>query len=346
MKLPKRQYDILNSLFIKPLGTSKLLEKMLSAGFAISEDTLQRDLKRLTLLGLISSNGAGPSRLHELSTIGRLNIRRTDQDIEAYLQDENRLSSRYLLDISESLSKYLLDSAFGDKEQSTIAKYREFEESLDSSLLARWRQKWLIEFAWKSSSIEGNSYSILETETLLLDKVEAAGKSHQEALMIVNHQKAYDYIIKNKENFRTITLSQILKLHELLVKDLDVSLGVRSAPVRISGSKYIPLSQSQQISENLAKLILAINSIKNPLDKALASLLLIAYLQPFADGNKRTSRVLANAILESHNYPPIILGNIEPTRYRRACIAFYEMTDIEPMAQIIKDSYDKFLDLE
>jgi Fic family protein len=152
--------------------------------------------------------------------------------------------------------------------------------------------------------------------------------------------------MKNKENFRTINLLQILKIHELLVQDLDVSFGIRSAPVRISGSKYIPLSHSQQISENLDKVIVAINSIKNPLDKALASLLLIAYLQPFADGNKRTSRVLANAILESHDYPPIILGNIEPTRYRRACIAFYEMTDIEPMAQIIKDSYDKFLDLE
>ena len=163
--------------------------------------------------------------------------------------------------------------------------------------------------------------------------------------MIVNHQKAYDYILDHKAEFQTITVTQILKLHELLVQDLDVSFGIRSAAVRISGSKYIPLTQSQQIAENLEKTVTAINSIKEPLDKALASILLIAYLQPFADGNKRTSRVLANAILESYKYPPITLGGIEPTRYRRACITFYEMSDIEPMMQIIKDTYKQFEDL-
>ena len=194
--------------------------------------------------------------------------------------------------------------------------------------------------------IEGNTYSILETETLMLNKVQAAGKSHQEALMIVNHQKAYDFIMGNKSDFGKITAPQIFKIHELLSDGLDISVGIRSAPVRISGSKYISLSNSQQISENLEKIAATLNRIKEPLDKALASLILIAYLQPFADGNKRTSRVLANAILERNDYPPIILGGIEPTRYRRACIAFYEMTDLEPMARIVKDSYEKFLELE
>lgn len=346
MQLQKRQNDTLSHLFPEPMGTAKLLKRLEAAGFIISEDTLQRELKYLASLGFIDSNGSGPSRLHALTTSGRLYIKRSSQDIDNYLRNEDRQSARYLFDIPESVAKYLHESSLDSKEQSIVTKYRQFEGSLDSSLLARWRQKWLIEFAWKSSAIEGNTYSILETETLLLDKIEATGKSHQEALMIINHQKAYDFIIEHKTSFQSISVSQILKIHELLVKDLDVSLGIRSAAVRISGSKYIPLSHSQQISENLDKVIVAINSIKEPLDKALASLLLVAYLQPFADGNKRTSRVLANAILESYNYPPIILGGIEPTRYRRACIAFYEMSDLDPMIQIIKDSYDKFLDLE
>jgi Fic family protein len=191
-----------------------------------------------------------------------------------------------------------------------VTRCQEFVKSLDPSLLARWRQKWLIEFAWKSSSIEGNTYSILETETLLLDKIEVAGKSHQEALMIVNHQKAYDFILEHTASFQTITVAQVLMLHELLVQDLDVSFGIRSAGVRISDSKYSPLTHSQQISKNLEKTIKAINTLTEPLQKALASILLIAYLQPFADGNKRTSRVLANAILESYNYPPITLGGL------------------------------------
>lgn len=180
----------------------------------------------------------------------------------------------------------------------------------------------------------------------MLDKIEAAGKSHQEAVMIVNHQRAYDFILENKASFKLISKPQILKLHELLVDGLDVSFGLRTAAVRISGSKYIPLSHREQLDENLDRVITAINSIRDPLNKALSAILLISYLQPFADGNKRTARVLANAILESHNYPPITLASIEPTHYRRACIAFYEMTDLKPMANIINDSYKTFLDLE
>jgi fido (protein-threonine AMPylation protein) len=346
MKLSKRRLEILGALFPAPLGTSKLLNKLEDADYTFSEDTLQRELKLLSEANLITSEGAGPSRLHVLTTLGRLHIPFTEQDIDAYIRNENRLPSRYLFDAPQNLAIYLEESPFHDSEQQVIKKYQDFEASVDASILARWRQKWLIEFAWKSSSIEGNTYSILETETLLIDKIEATGKTHQEAVMIVNHQKAYEFILENKASFQTIATPQILRIHELLVQDLDISFGIRTAGVRISGSRYIPLTHSQQISENLDKITVAINSIHDPVDKALASLLLIAYLQPFADGNKRTSRVLANAILESYNYPPITLANIEPTRYRRACIAFYEMTDIEPMTKIVKDSYKLFLDLE
>jgi fido (protein-threonine AMPylation protein) len=345
MNLQKRQKDILAALLV-PLSTSKLLRHLESIGFSISEDTLQRELKLLTTAGLVLSEGAGPSRMHVLTSMGRMSVDHTELDIDKYLQDEDRLPSRYLTDVPKSMVTYLRKPIFGSDEQAIVTRYRQFESSLDDGLLARWRQKWLIEFAWKSSSIEGNTYSILETETLLLDKVEAVGKSHQEALMIVNHQKAYNFILEHRADFRSVTLSQVLKLHELLVQDLDVSFGIRTAAVRISGSKYIPLHYGQQIAENLEHAVEAINIIEEPLDKALLSILLIAYLQPFADGNKRTSRVLANAILESYNYPPIILGGINPTRYRRACIAFYELTDIEPMMQIIKDSYAAFLDFE
>lgn len=346
MKLQKRQTDILNVLFPLPVSTSKVLELMIDIGFSVSEDTIQRDIKALTSAGFVESEGAGPSRQHSLTTFGRLHIERSSAAIDAYLRNETRQPVRYLFDAPQMTAQRIGEGVFGDAESMTVTKYQQFLKSLDSTLMARWHQKWLIEFAWKSSSIEGNTYSELETETLLLDRIEAAGKTHQEAVMIVNHQKAYDFILENKESFKIISRPLIFQLHELLVQGLDVSFGLRTAAVRISGSRYIPLTPSSQINENFDKVIDAVNSIERPLDKALAVLLLISYLQPFADGNKRTARVLANAILESYAYPPITLGSIEPTRYRRACIAFYEMTDISLMTQIVKDSYKVFLDIE
>jgi hypothetical protein len=345
MKLQRRQKELLSLLFLRPASTSKLQETMASVGFDLSDDTIQRDVKALTTINLVVSDGAGPSRQHAITTLGRLWIDRSPDVIDAYLRDESRQLTRYLFDAPEMIARRIEEGVFGHDEDAIVTKYQDFIKSLDATLLARWRQKWLIEFAWKSSSIEGNTYSELETETLLLDKIEAAGKTHQEALMIVNHQKAYGFILENKDSFRTITRAQIFKLHEIIVAGLDVTFGLRTAAVRISGSKYIPLNHKTQIDENFDKVISAVNSIKRPLDKALSVLLLISYLQPFADGNKRTARVLANAILESYNYPPITLGSIEPTQYRRACIAFYEMTDISLMTQIVTDSYGLFLEL-
>lgn len=345
MKLQKRQSELLDILFLNKANTSKLQEIMKGIGFDLSDDTIQRDVKSLAAIGLVESEGAGPSRQHAITTLGRLWINRSPDEIDTYLRDESRQPIRYLFDAPEMVANRINAGVFGHDENTIVTKYQKFMESLDTTLLTRWRQKWLIEFAWKSSSIEGNTYSELETETLLLDRIEAAGKTHQEAVMIVNHQKAYDYILDNKNSFRTISRAQILKLHEILVTGLDVSFGLRTAAVRISGSRYIPLSHSAQIDENFTKVISAVNSIKEPLDKALAVMLLVSYLQPFADGNKRTARVLANAILESYNYPPITLSNIEPTRYRRACIAFYEMADISLMTQIVTNSYKIFLEL-
>lgn len=346
MKLQKRQKELLATLSPLPSSTARIVEQMAKVGFDVSEDTIQREVKALTLEGLIKSSGAGPSRRHNLTAIGQLHVEHSTSDIDAYLQDETRQPVRFLLDMPEAITTYLNVDSFDSSEHTTVAKYRQFLGTLDSTLLSRWRQKWLIEFAWKSSSIEGNTYSELETETLLLDRVEASGKTPGEAIMIVNHQKAYDFILENKNDFKIISRSQVLVLHELLVQGLDVSFGLRTAGVRISGSKYIPLVHSAQIDENFDRTIAAINSIKQPLDKALATLLLVSYLQPFADGNKRTARVLANAILESYNYPPITLGGIEPTRYRRACVSFYELSDMSLMNQIVRDSYRLFLDLE
>lgn len=341
MDITARQRDILKHLFPRERSTAQLLQ--LNAE-PFSEDTLQRELKILTAHGLVISEGAGPSRTHSVTALGRMNSQFSYNDIEAYLSQADRPASRYDFDVPQAMERFLDSNTLSNSEVLVINKYQDFMHTLDTTLQKRWRQKWLIEFAWKSSSIEGNTYSELETETLLLDRVEARGKSHYEATMIINHQKAYDHILAQKNMFKTITVEQLLKIHELLVDELDVSLGLRTGPVRISGSRYVPLAHRQQLAENLERVITAINSVEDPLHKAITSLLLISYLQPFADGNKRTARLLANALLEAYDYPPIILGGIDPTRYRRACIAFYEMNALQPMIDIVHDSYDNFIE--
>jgi fido (protein-threonine AMPylation protein)/DNA-binding transcriptional ArsR family regulator len=350
IKITKRQSSLLKCICLHASGTAALLALLAAEEIELSEDTLQRDLKVLVEHGLVRSLGSGPSRVHETTSLGKLTVNYTPAEVDDLLKNSSGKRVDFNETIAGALSLYLNTSSemsiFSKAETDIVRTYQQFISSNDGTILKRWRQKWLIEFAWKSSSIEGNTYSELETETLLIDKVEATGKSHDEATMIVNHQLAYDYIMDHKDSFKIVTFDHVLTLHKLLAQDLGISYGLRNAPVRISGSNYVPLKNSEKITLEFKKILTAINDTQNPLEKALAALLLISYLQPFADGNKRTARLVANAILESYNYPPITLGGIDPTRYRRACIAFYELGETQSMATIVQDSYKIFSDLE
>jgi Fic/DOC family len=339
--ISNRQQQIINTISCQSLGSSEVLSRLVDVGFDVSEDTLVRELKDLVESGLVVSRGSGPARLHALTALGLIQVQRTDGDINKYFNDDSRPPKEYVTEAADSLVRYLNSLRLDPEIELISQKYTKFMGSLDASTLTRWRQKWLIEFAWKSSSIEGNTYSELETETLLLDKVLATGKTEQEAYMITNHQKAYDVIRRDVGEYGELTKDQIISLHTALVENLDVTLGLRNSPVRISGSRYIPLSGSEVISSELDSIILSVNSVKEPFLKSVACLLLLSYLQTFSDGNKRTARLVANAVLEHAECPPLIFGGINPTDYRRACILFYELLDPRPMLRIAYSSYSK-----
>jgi len=79
--------------------------------------------------------------------------------------------------------------------------------------------------------------------------------------------------------------------------------------------------------------------MENPYAKALISLLGVNYIQPFSDGNKRTSRFMANAILLSHNLLPLSYRNIGEDEYREAVLVFYESNSIMPFKKIFLSQY-------
>ena len=97
--------------------------------------------------------------------------------------------------------------------------------------------------------------------------------------------------------------------------------------VGIVGTNYKPLDNSYQIKEALKNLIEVINKTDNPIEKALISVLMIAYIQPFEDGNKRTSRILGNALLLANNYCPLSYRSVDEIEYKKAIILFYEQNN-------------------
>lgn len=191
-----------------------------------------------------------------------------------------------------------------------------------------------IDLSWKSSQIEGNTYTLLETETLLKEYKEAKGHSREEALMLLNHKSALEAIVERPEYFSTLSLSRIEDIHGALVENMNVNPSLRYRRVRITGTRYQPLDVESQIKEAIEDSCGLINGKADPYEKALLALLLIAYIQPFEDGNKRTSRLVANALLLANKCCPLTFRSVDANDYRAALLLFYEQNNISAFKKI------------
>jgi len=157
--------------------------------------------------------------------------------------------------------------------------------------------------------------------------------------MILNHKEAFEFIRNHKKEFLTLTRANLEHLHSMIVLGLSVGTGLRQKPVGVTGSKYRPLDNIHQITEAVEALASAISRADTPYAKALLALIGISYIQPFEDGNKRTARMMANALLLAHNCAPLSYRSVEEKDYREATMVFYELNSIVPFKKIFIEQY-------
>lgn len=197
-----------------------------------------------------------------------------------------------------------------------------------------------IDLSWKSSQIEGNTYSLLETERLLRESKTAEGKTKEEAVMLLNHKDALRFVLDNPDYLQELTISHIEDIHHLLTKELSVDTGLRHRRVGITGTQYRPLDNEFQIHEAMRDTCSLINSRNNVFEKALLALLLLSYIQPFMDGNKRTARITSNALLIANGYCPLSFRTVDSIDYKKAMLIFYEQNNLHAFKQIFIDQYE------
>jgi len=164
----------------------------------------------------------------------------------------------------------------------------------------------------------------------------------EEAQMILNHKEAIEYIRESKSH---VKLNKIIvfELHQLLTRNLNVDTGFRKHLVAITHSSYVPCDNEFQIASFFDEILKKINSMDSVLEKAIAANLLFAYLQPFSDGNKRTSRMLGNAILLSYDYLPISFFNTSKEDYIKAMLYFYEKQNTNYFKQLFLNELNNSL---
>jgi Fic family protein len=304
--------------------------------------TIKRAIQELLEEKLIVSSGKGKGTKYETSP-GYGIIRPIN--VDTYFQQEIdariiRNSFNHAL-IGEILPNTFL---FTDQELDVLGslqnQYKEKTSKLSPNEYKKELERLAIDLSWKSSQIEGNTYSLLETETLLKDKHTASGKTKEEAIMLLDHKEALDFIIAQPNYIQPLTLSRIEDIHSILIKDLEVDRNIRKRTVGISGTNYRPLDNEFQIREAMDRMCLLVNSTENVFAKALLILLLISYIQPFADGNKRTARIISNAILINNNYCPISFRTVDAVDYKKAVLIFYEQNNISAFKRIFMEQFE------
>lgn len=331
---------ILQYLKANPGVSSKEIHE--GFGIQIGYATVKRALQTLVSENLIRTIGKGKGTKYELSPAYFV---LAPLDVESYfLQeiDDRKIHREFNLQLIDQILTDL-DLFTQEENELLISLQNLFSKNtaeLSPSEFKREFERLAIDLSWKSSQIEGNTYSLLETERLLKEQETASGKTKDEATMLLNHKEALDFILDHKDFVKPLTIARIEDLHSILIKDLNVGRNIRKRRVGISGTNYKPLDNEFQIREALQSSCDLVNSKTNVFEKALLVLVLISYIQPFEDGNKRTARIISNAILMNEGYCPISFRTVDSIEYKKAMLVFYEQNNINPFKRIFIDQYE------
>lgn len=331
--------EILQFLHYHPLANRT--EIMAGLTKAPSDSTMKRLLSAAVKEGNIETAGRGPATKYKLTPQAHVTM---PLDLATYFDkdiDEREVQESFNFDlIRDVLPKVEI---FTKEELEVLNDAQmEFEKNTEGMTELEYRKEMErlgVDLSWKSSQIEGNTYSLLETERLLKDKQTASGKTKEEAIMLLNHKDALDFVLDIPDYLKEMSVHRIEDIHSILTKELEVDRNIRHRRVGITGTNYRPLDNEFQIREALEDTCTLVNGKDNVFEKAFLTLVLLSYIQAFVDGNKRTARITSNAVLIANGYCPISFRTVDSIDYKKAMLMFYEQNNIAAFKKIFIEQF-------
>ena len=352
--------DIL--LALRSFSNGASLEELNNAlSFAIERRTLQRRLKKLKEDNLIYSEGgsrairyffkdtaASQSKIATTDDSSRnLPLSPEGKEIWALVSrpEGQRKPVGYERDFPENYRPNI-DSYLSKEEKQKLAEWGKTrnEEQPAGTYAREILNRLLIDLSWNSSRLEGNTYSLLDTELLIHNGKTPANKSPMETQMILNHKEAIEFLVESSDEvgFNRYTF---LNLHALLSNNLlpnpAASGRLRTFGVGITNSVFTPLGIPQLIEESFDQILAKASQIQNPFEQAFFVLVQLPYLQPFDDVNKRVSRLAANIPLTRHNLAPLSFIDVPEESYVKGILGIYELNRIELLKDVFLWAYER-----
>ncbi len=348
--------EIVHILEKNPEGISRgKIAEILS--FFINNKTLQRRLSALAKEERIVKTGNRKAARYYPASIPHQGFKGQSEQEEG---DVFSSKSKSILNFLESplhtrekvsynrnlIESYVPNETFyvpKEQREALLKEGKRFDDTLAAGTYARQIcQRLLIDLSYHSSRLEGNTYSLLDTQKLVEEGIGAEGKVREETVMIINHKEAILFLVEHAQEIELNGFT-VFNLHNLLSQDLlanpEACGNIRKIEVAIGKSTYKPIGNPHVLKELFELVLLKARKTQDPFEQSFLLLVHLSYLQAFEDVNKRTARLSCNIPFIKQNLCPLSFIDVSHDDYTAALLAIYEKNDVQPMLDLFCWAY-------
>lgn len=255
---------------------------------------------------------------------------------KAYKTIHNFIESNHYLEKIAAL-KLKKDQFIGDKLVGVEAcklHYQSVFKKNDETTKREILKNFVVEFAFNTASIEGNTITLQQARNLLEEGLTPKDKTLREIYDLQNTEKVFLSIISSDEE---LSHEFITKIHSGLMEKIDARRGYRTTDVRVIKANF-KSTPAPYVKTDMGILLKWYNSNKKEMHPLVIATIFhhkFEKIHPFMDGNGRTGRMLLNHILMQNGYPPIIIHR----KLRSEYLASLREADNADLTKVTKEYY-------
>lgn len=265
-----------------------------------------------------------------------------NENLEFFIAKEKEILASF------AISNYSTGPVFTKEQLRKIEEIRvDYDYTIDRFSKPQWKDvfdRFIANFTYESNAIEGNSLTLKDVAIVMFEKRSLEGKDLREIYETRNSREVMNLMLRKKF---WINEEDIIKMHEMLMRDIDVATGYKKLPNFILGSN-VELAAPENVEKEMNALIKWCESNSGKMHPLQISALFhgkFERIHPFEDGNGRVGRFLSNIILINRGYPPLIIRKSQRDSYIKCLEDFHKgyTPNLERLfLEKYKDTYRKF----
>lgn len=285
-------------------------------------------------------------RLEKL-VYGSIEIREQNNKklIYVHYRNQGRQCSKYVGEYSKELYALIIEN--NNTARAYKKRLREIKKELgkdnyvvegisnDVALNIDLARRNLVDSIYKQAMLEGVATTYSDTETLV-NGGKVKDMTAIDVQKVINLKRAWEFILDPSVIQYPSNFAIVSQINAIIEEGMSFNAGrIRSVPVTIGGSNYIPpLPFEDQVKKDIKNIT---ESNESTLNKAIEALLYVKKKQLFLDGNKRTAVIFANHILIKNAAGLIVIPAEKVSEYKKLLIHYYETDKKDEIVKFLKE---------